>query len=86
MVRQLIICSSCQPGPWNAVKKDALRLKNETDAFFKQQYDEVVRRINSGSKTGSWLEGLIEKNESNFDEDMLSWQGGIMLSGASSTA
>lgn len=75
-----------QPGPWNAVKTDANRLKRETDAFFKAQYNEVLRRSRSGNKTGSWLEDLIENNTENLDEDMLSWQGGIMLSGASSTA
>ena len=44
------------PGPWNAVKKDANRLKRETDEFFWKQYLEVKRKIAAGQKTGCWLE------------------------------
>lgn len=44
------------PGPDNAVKKDANRLKRETDEFFWKQYLEVKRKIAAGQKTGCWLE------------------------------
>lgn len=76
------------PGPWNVVKKDALRLKTETDEFFWKQYSVVKARTDAGlrSKEGSWLEDIITQNTDDLDEDMLSWQAGIMLSGASSTA
>ncbi|KAL7009677.1 hypothetical protein EMMF5_000585 [Cystobasidiomycetes sp. EMM_F5] len=74
------------PGPWNAVKVDANRLKRETDEFFWKQYTEVKRKMAAGIKTGCWLESIIENNSDNLAEDMQSWQAGIMLSGASSTA
>lgn len=44
------------PGPWNAVKVDANRLKRETDEFFWKQYTEVKRKMAAGIKTGCWLE------------------------------